>query len=215
MIRHQMWSGLVALVFATVSGIPEAGAHPHAWIDLRTTVIVHSDGQITALEEEWLFDSLYTLLATQGLDEDPGSNSKALTELARTNLSNLRPHGYFINAVVDGAKAEVAAVTEFETGVRDGRLWLRFLAPLVQPVDPRRQAFAFSVFDPSYFIEMLHLKDTPIAFRGAGGSACRGDIQKPRPTAAALSLAAALDRNAKAPESFGELFAEKVTVRCR
>jgi hypothetical protein len=61
----------------------------------------------------------------------------------------------------------------------------------------------------------LHVKDTPIAFRGAGGSACRGEIQKPKPTAAALSLAAALDRNAQAPELFGALFADKVTVTCR
>ena len=215
MIRPQVWSGLVALVLATVSGIPAAGAHPHAWIDLRTTVILRSDGQITALEEEWLFDQLYTLLATQGLDRDPGGSPNALTELARTNLGNLRPHGYFIHAVVDGAKAEIATVTEFETGVRDERLWLRFLAPLVTPVDPKRQTFAFSVFDPSYFIEMLHVKDKPIAFRGTDVSACRGNIQKPRPTAAAISLAAALDRNAKAPESFGEHFAEKVTVTCR
>ncbi len=215
MIREQAWSGLVALVLATVSGISVAAAHPHAWIDLRSTVIVRSDGQITALEEEWLFDRLYTLLATQGLDKEPSASSKALTELARTNLSNLRPYGYFIQAVVDGAKVDVATVTEFETAVRDERLWLRFLAPLVKPVDPKRQAFVFSVFDPSYFIEMLHLTDTPIAFRGAGGRACRGDIQKPRPTAAALTLASALDRNAKAPEAFGELFAEKVTVTCR
>jgi ABC-type uncharacterized transport system substrate-binding protein len=215
MIRHQAWSGLAALVLSSVGGIPAATAHPHAWIDLHTTVIVRSDGQITALEEEWLFDRLYTLLATQGLDMGPSASAKALTELARTNLSNLRPHGYFINAVVDGAKGDVATVTEFETGVRDERLWLRFLAPLVTPVDPKRQTFVFSVFDPSYFIEMLHVKDTPIAFRGPGGKTCRGDIHKPNPTAAALSLATALDRNAKAPESFGEVFAEKVTVTCR
>ncbi len=198
-----------------MGGIPAAEAHPHAWIDLRTTIIVRADGQITALEEDWLFDRLYTLLATQGLDTQPSASAKALIELARTNLSNLRPYGYFINAVVDGAKAEVAPVTEFATGVREERLWLRFLAPLVTPVDPKRQAFVFSVFDPSYFIEMLHVKDTPIVFRGAGGSTCRAEIRKPNPTAAAVSLAAALDRNAKAPESFGELFAEKVTVTCR
>jgi ABC-type uncharacterized transport system substrate-binding protein len=215
MIHGRAWSGCVALVLATVSGISEAAAHPHAWIDLRSTLIVRADGQITALEEEWLFDRLYTLLATQGLDREPSGSSNALIELARTNLGNLRPHGYFIKAVVDGAKVEVATVTEFETAVRDERLWLRFVAPLVTPVDPKRQTFTVSVFDPSYFIAMLHLRDTPIVFRGADGSACRGDIQRPRPTTAALSLAAALDRNAKAPESFGELFAEKVTVTCR
>jgi ABC-type uncharacterized transport system substrate-binding protein len=215
MIPGPAWLGCLVLVLATVCGMSEAAAHPHAWIDLRSTLIVRSDGQITALEEEWLFDRFYTLLATQGLDKEPDGSSNALIELARTNLSKVRPYGYFIRVVVDGAKAEVSTVTEFETAVRDERLWLRFLVPLVKPVNPKRQAFVFSVFDPSYFIEMLHLKDSPIGFRGADGHACRGDIQRPTPSAAALSLAAALDRNAKAPESFGELFAEKVTVTCR
>jgi ABC-type uncharacterized transport system substrate-binding protein len=214
-VHDRARSGLLALVLATVSGVLPAAAHPHAWIDLRSTVIVRADGHITALAEEWLFDRLYTLLATQGLDEEPRARLNALTELARTNLSKLQPYGYFIHARADEAKVDFAPVTEFETAVRHERLWLRFVVPLVTPVDPKRQMFVFSVFDPSYFIEMQHVKDEPIMFRGDGSNACRGDIQTPQPTAAALALASALDRNAKAPESFGELFAEKVIVTCR
>jgi ABC-type uncharacterized transport system substrate-binding protein len=214
-VREQARSGLLALVLATVAGVSPAASHPHAWIDLRSTVIVGSDGHITALEQEWLFDRLYTLLATQGLDEEPSARLNALTELARSNLAKLQPHGYFIHARADEAKVDVAPVTAFETAVRHERLWLRFVAPLVTPVDPRRQAFVFAVFDPSYFIEMRHIKDEPILFRNEGSNACHGDIHTPQPTVAALALASALDRNAKAPESFGELFAEQVTVTCR
>jgi ABC-type uncharacterized transport system substrate-binding protein len=214
-VRDQARSGLLALVLATVSGVSPAASHPHAWIDLRSTVMVRSDGHIMALEEEWLFDRLYTLLATQGLDEEPSARLNALTDLARTNLGKLQPYGYFIHARADEARVDFAPVTVFETAVRDERLWLRFVAPLVTPVDPRRQAFVFAVFDPSYFIEMRHIKDKPIMFRDEGRNACRADIHTPQPTAAALALASALDRNAKAPESFGELFAEKVIVTCR
>lgn len=214
-VRDRARLGLLALVLATVSGVSPAASHPHAWIDLRSTVIVRSDGHITALEEEWLFDRFYTLLATLGLGEEPSARLNALTELARTNLNKLRLHGYFIHARADEAKVDVAPVTEFETAVRDERLWLRFVPPLMTPIDPKRQVFVFSVFDPSYFIEMRHIKDRPIMFRDEGSNACRGDIQTPQPTAAALVLASALDRNAKAPEAFGELFAEKVIVTCR
>jgi ABC-type uncharacterized transport system substrate-binding protein len=75
--------------------------------------------------------------------------------------------------------------------------------------------FAFSVFDPSYFIEILHIKNEPTVLRGEGSDACRADLQPPQPTAPDLALASALDRNAKSPEAFGEFFAEKVTVTCR
>jgi ABC-type uncharacterized transport system substrate-binding protein len=214
-VHDRAWLGLLALVLATVAGVSPVASHPHAWIDLRSTVIVRSDGHITALEEEWLFDRFYTLLATQGLGEEPSARLNALTELARTNLSKLQPYGYLIHARADEAKVDVAPVTEFETAVRDGRLWMRFVVPLVTPVDPKRQVFVFSVFDPSYFIEMLHIKDEPIMFRAEGSNACRADIHMPQPAVAALALASALDRNAKAPEAFGELFAEKVTVTCR
>jgi ABC-type uncharacterized transport system substrate-binding protein len=137
-VRDQVGVGLFAVILATISGIAPAGAHPHVWIDLRSTVMMHSDGQIVALEEEWLFDRFYTLFATFGMDEEPSARTKALTELAHATLRRLQPYGYFIKARADGAKVDFAPVTEFEIAVRDGRLWLRFVAALVTPVDPKR-----------------------------------------------------------------------------
>ncbi|MBT5298977.1 MAG: DUF1007 family protein [Rhodospirillaceae bacterium] len=40
---------------------PSARAHPHAWIDLRSTVHLNGDGQIVGIEQEWLFDNFYTV----------------------------------------------------------------------------------------------------------------------------------------------------------
>ena len=47
-----------------------ADAHPHAWIDVRVTVLFDGDGAITGLRQSWLFDEFYTAFATEGLDGD-------------------------------------------------------------------------------------------------------------------------------------------------
>jgi ABC-type uncharacterized transport system substrate-binding protein len=206
---------LALLLLAGAAGRLPAAAHPHAWIDLRSSVILDADGRAVAIEEEWLFDEFYTVYVTEGLDQSPGAIAKALTELARANLQNLKPYGYFTQVRADGTKVTVGTVTEFDSSLRDGRLWLRFVVPLDTPIDPKRQKMVFSVFDPTYYIEMLHLEGDVIAFRGSGADGCFGRIQPPNPTAEAVMLAAALDRNAKADNTLGELFAERVIVTCK
>ena len=38
-----------------------AAAHPHAWIDLRSRVLLNEDGEVHAFEFTWLFDDYYTV----------------------------------------------------------------------------------------------------------------------------------------------------------
>jgi ABC-type uncharacterized transport system substrate-binding protein len=209
-----MW-GAVLVTFVAASGVAPAAAHPHGSIDLRSTVILNADGQVVAIEEEWLYDRLYTQFVSRRLGRDPDERAQAVTELARTNLKRLAPNGYFTYARADDEELKIGEVTEFESAIRDGRIWMRFVAPLATPVDPRRQSFVYSVFDPSYFIAMLHHDLGSVGFRGAGSDACRAELERPRPTAWMTSLAAALDRFAKAPASLGINFAEKISVVCR
>ena len=198
---------------ATLLWPAAAKAHPHAWIDLRTTVILRDDGRISALEEEWLFDEFHTVYATESLGEHR-HEKQALLGLARINLGNLKPYGYFTLLTVNGRETPLGAVGTFDSEMRGKRLWLKFTVPLAAPVDPRRQTVGFSIFDPSYYIEMLHQEGEPIFFRGPGADKCYGEIRAPRPTLQMVAKAAALDRGAKPDNSLGELFAQKVTVKC-
>ncbi|MGF1627993.1 MAG: DUF1007 family protein [Kiloniellaceae bacterium] len=209
-------SGYLALLFmlAGASGVP-AVAHPHAWIDLRSTVVLDAEGRVVAIEQQWLFDEFYTVFALDGLKTPADGRDPRLVELARVNLENLRPYGYFTEVRADGAKVTLGTVKEFETALRSGRLWLRFIVPLDKSIDPRREKASFSVFDPTYYIEILHMKDDVIAFHGAGANACSGRITPPNPTTETVMLAAALDRGAKADDTLGALFAETVVVQCR
>ena len=205
---------LLLLALDLVVG-PPAAAHPHAWIDLRSTVILDDQGRMTGIEQEWLFDEFYTVFALEDLGTDTEAINKRLKELASVNLTNLQPYDYFTEVRANHGKVPLGTVGTFETTLRAGRLWLRFTVPLETPVDPRTSEVDFAVFDPTYYIEILHLEEEGLAFRGGAAGACTARIVPPNPSAETVMLAAAIDRKAKADNTLGALFAERVSITCR
>ena len=115
---------------------------------------------------------------------------------------------------MDGRKLNLDTVVEYESELRNGRLWMRFVVPFSQPVDATASRLSYAVYDPTYYIEILHLKDDVIAFRGPAGGRCSGTVVPPNPTTETVMLAQALDRNAKPDNALGRLFAERVKVTC-
>jgi len=210
-----LMKALVAFMFFFAMGSAPARAHPHAWIDLRSTVVLDAAGRVTAIEQQWLFDPLYTVFATETLSGAAGTRAEALTALARSNLQNLRDYNYFTEVRAGGATVALGTVSEFESELREGRLWMRFVVPLATPVDPTAQALAFAVFDPTYYIEILHLQGDVVAFRGGEAGDCLGHIVPPKPTIEAVVLAQSMDRDATPDNTLGSVFAERVEVTCR
>jgi ABC-type uncharacterized transport system substrate-binding protein len=204
---------VIAVMTAILSRGP-AEAHPHAWIDLRSEIIFASDGRIVSLYFDWLFDDFYTEFILEDIKRVGEATDVALRDLARENLKNLSAFDYFTVVRADGVRQEFAAVERFETAVRGNRLWMRFELRLTVPVDPRRQEVIYTVFDPTYYIEMLHLEGDVIQVNGAAGAGCDAVIIPPVPTPETIANAAALDRTQSGGNSLGEAFAELVAVRC-
>lgn len=208
--RWRFFLPLLGLLFISEA----AFAHPHAWIDLRSRVLLDGEGRVHALELAWLFDDYYTVLVAEELGVGGQPTEDYLNDIAKRNLTNLREYDYFTAITYNGDRQEVEDVTRYETEVHDGRLWMRFEVPLAEPVDPKAGELAFSVYDPSYWIEVLHLEAEPILFSGKGAERCLGEIIQPNPTMEQVSLASALDQDETAGDGLGELFAEKVVVSC-
>lgn len=206
-VRHGCWA--VAL-YAIACG--SAAAHPHAWIDLRTTIILE-DGRMKAIEEEWLFDEFHTVYALSAIKGRTDRTS--LLDLARRNLTNLKPYGYFTEITVNGRKVETGMVDTFSSAMRGKRLWLRFVLPVAAAPDLKASAVTVAICDPTYYIEMLHQEAEPIYFRGEGSERCFGDIRPPKPSMREIARAAALDRGAAPDNGLGRLFAQKVMLTCR
>lgn len=208
--RWRMVMPLVGLlVFAQT-----AFSHPHAWIDLRSRVLLNDKGEIRALELAWWFDDYYTVLVAEELGTGEQPTEDYLDEIAERNLSNLQEYEYFTAITYDGERQAVSEVTRYDTEVRDGRLWMRFEVPLATPIDPKAGEVTFSVYDPTYWIEIVHLEGEPILFSGERAEQCLGEIKQPNPTIEEVSLAAALDQDETAGDGLGELFAETVVVSC-
>ena len=203
---------ILAALFAF--GATSAEAHPHAWIDLKSKVLFDDAGHVRALQLDWIFDDYYTVAIADEIDLSSQIPDEVWTSIAKRNLTNLIDYDYFTVVKADGVAVDFGEVTRYAGGLQDGRMWMQFEVPLVEPIDPRSQAVSFSVYDPTYYIEIVHLKGDVITFDGEGSERCQGNIRQPNPTFEQVSLAAAVDVNDSAGDGLGELFAETVVLHC-
>ena len=194
-----------------------AHAHPHAWIDMRTALVFDDRGRVAALKVHWTFDEFYTLFATEGMDRDGDGEPDAerLQALADTNVANLAAYSYFSYLKIDGAPADYVPPLDYGTEIDgDGRLTLRFTLPLLAPPDPRSATVTYAIYDPTYYIQVLHVQNDPIALEGPVPDGCDYRIEMPNPSADTVTFAASLDQTQSAGDGLGELFAEKVVLAC-
>lgn len=198
----------------TVLSSPPTRAHPHAWIDVRTTVVLDDERKVTAFEQEWLFDPFYTVFTTEDAVGRSNQTTDSFTNLAGHYLQNLAEYQYFLDVRVDDERMTFGRVTEFSSEMRESRLWMRFLVPLTRPVDPRSRRIVFRAYDPLYWFEMLHLEGDVISFRGKGAARCRAQILGSTPSQETVALAATLNRGASGGGELGLLFAERVPITC-
>jgi len=218
-------SALIGL--SPFTGVAIANAHPHAAIELRSEVVFDASGKLSEIAIEWLFDDMYSAYATSTLDRgDSVRLQKSLDGLARRNLDNLAEYDYFIDLRVDGSRKGFSFVREYSTGLRAGRLWLRFSAALRSPEDPRAKAISYAVYDPTYYIEILYPSGERVPQKGTAPLGCRTQIRPPEGHSEAKAFANALGPNetpdskivetfsGKKGTSLGELFAETTVILC-
>ena len=99
--------------------------------------------------------------------------------------------------------------------MRENRVWVSFTTYLETPALARTQNFSYSIFDPTYYIEMYHFDEAVIGFRGDTPTGCRSEIRQPDPSSEAISLSQSPVLDTQPDVSIGQLFAEIVTVSCR
>ena len=193
-----------------------AGAHPHAWIDVEVEVHFDAAARVTALHMVWLFDDIYSAYVTQGLSFtgndalDPERTARILAVM----MKNLARFHYMTTVEAGLRLVEFAPPEESSIILRGRRLEMEFTLPLAEPVPVRPGPVTYSVYDPSYYIEMLHAeKADAVRLRGAP-SGCRPELTPPHPDPERVREAAALDRNQSGSEGLGAFFSERVEIVC-
>lgn len=205
------------LLLVVASGLAggQVLAHPHSWIDLESIAIIDEENRLVALEQTWLFGNFYSNYVLSEVDtSDKPALIQYLREVNRQNLVSLREHDYFTVIRANGKKQLLADVDDFETGVIDGRIYLKITTRLAQPVNVVRMNVEYAVFDPSYYIEVLHGKGSRPSIRNASSWQCALRVMEPSPTFDQLAYASSLDTTENEPGGLGEVFAEWVALSC-
>lgn len=213
-LARRLVTWLAALLVTLLPAIP-AHAHPHSWIDVRSAVLFADDGRITGLEQQWTFDELYTSYVVEEMGGGKKPSAKVVSQFAPKVIANLEPFRYFVDITADGKPVKPARVTQYASEMRGQRLWLRFVVPLASPIDPRRQATAFSVYDPTYYIAMEHADLRAVSLTGAPSAACQPALERSTPSPSVLARAFSMDAGAPADDTLGRQFAQKVVLTCR
>ncbi len=202
-----LWLGL---------GTPPAGAHPHAWIDLDILLEANPQDEVIAIVQTWILDPTYSrYLHDDAMQQFTGSTpEERLAELGREIVDNLAEYHWYtevyaderrIGAEPDGAPPEVT--------LEDRQLHLRFRLVLTEAVPVQSQTLRYAIYDPTYFVEVLHAPQAPPRLTLNQGL-CRVDIRKPRPDPTIVAKALALDFNQTGSADLGRHFAEQITVHC-
>jgi ABC-type uncharacterized transport system substrate-binding protein len=194
---------------------PQAIAHPHAWIDVVVVFETTPEGEVTAMEQTWIFDPTYSrYLHDDALSQFEGATpEEKLANLGAEILDNLTEYHWYTEVQADDRGIAVRPKEPPELVMHDRQLRFQFRLTLAEPVDPRTQTLRYTIYDPTYFIEVLHEPATPPLLELRTGP-CRMDILKPRPDPMIVARALALDYNQTGEADLGRHFAETVTAHC-
>jgi ABC-type uncharacterized transport system substrate-binding protein len=153
-------TSLTARLAATCAAIAitaaPAAAHPHVWVDVKSTV-VYEDGRITGFKYSWTFDEGYSTMAVDGLKE----------------------FDYFTHAKLDETALKIDTPKDYWLEHKDGILTLHFTLPLQTTVLGNAQGFTFQVFDPSYYIAFDLAKEKPVTLAAGAPAGCKADVSVP------------------------------------
>lgn len=194
-------------------------AHPHGWIDLSVRVITNDEGIATGLHQTWRMDPFYSLVVFEELQQFQGSSlQEGLDQLGSDIRDNLSQQHYFTEIRVNGEPQALGEVSEYTALERDGRLTFMFILPLATPQPLVGRKLEYQVFDPTYYIEVVHEEEDGAPSEQAlilnGEPDCRLSVLPADPDPELVMQAALLDVDETGEPGLGRHFAETGRVEC-
>jgi ABC-type uncharacterized transport system substrate-binding protein len=164
----------IGIALAVVIAAAPASAHPHVWVTSKASV-AYTAGKVVGLDHSWTFDEFYTAMAIQGLDtnNDGVYSREELAELAKVNMEGLKEFDFFTFAKLQDAKLAFGAPLDPWLEHKDGVLTLHFRLPLKEAIAADGGGFAFTVFDPSFFIAFELAKGDAVTLGTGAPSGCK------------------------------------------
>jgi len=211
---YKLSQTLLFSIFFIVISFTNSKSHPHMWIDLKSNILVNEKGLVTSVQQEWLFGDFSSTILIEDMSKHPDGFNSGLKEEISNIFNNLYTYSYFTLVKKDGVKIKLGRVVKFDAEIRGKRVWVKFKLPFVNPVDLQKTHLTISIFDPTYYIEMLHFENTEVTFLGKKPNGCVTKIIPPSPSQEAVMLSKSANLDINPDTSIGKLFAEIIDVSC-
>lgn len=206
----------MTVVVACLATVP-ASAHPHVFIDMRSSVSFNAQGAVDAIGISWTFDEFYTQFTTDGIDRNGNKkfDPAELQELANSYVKNLKEYRYFTYVELDGKLAETETPTNARAVINKGQLTFVFRLPFAKPVDPASVKIRYTSFDPTYYIDIAPTGKDTVSFVGGAPKTCSHALRKVDTTRpGALALARSIKMMAPADDVLNATTASIVDITC-
>ena len=210
-----------AWIFVLALALPQwVDGHPHGWIDIRVNVVIDEDGQLAALEQRWKMDPFYSLALIEELNHlGATGKSEALALMADEIQQNLTGEEYNTEAKVDDTHLNFGPVETYELVEIEQQIVFLFTLPIVSPISMQGATLQYQIFEPTYFLEMLHEADRnqpiPEALMVKGPLQCETRIIAANPDPALVMEAAELGIDEQGEHGLGRYFADTGEVFCQ
>ena len=200
--------------FSALSSVTSALGHPHMWVDLESRVVLNIDDGSVAIQQVWLFDDFFSTSVIEDSSLYPGGTNAGIQREIERIIDALKPYNYYTEIEMGGKKLSSTLVGDVSWEVIDNRIKMRFtVAPNESSVSDL-QGWSYAIFDPTYYIEMLHAEGSSITIDGDFAQKCNSWIEQPNPSADAVALSQSTILDNNADDTVGRVFAETVHVSC-
>jgi ABC-type uncharacterized transport system substrate-binding protein len=214
-IMKRTRSYVCAVLLLPLLPIGRAAAHPHVWVTLHSEILYSAEGVMTGVRHVWTFDDMFSAYALQGMPHAKKGEytRQELAPLAQVNVESLKEYAYFTFARADGRKLKFTDPVDYWLEYKNPALVLHFTLPLQTPASSK--VMQIEVYDPSIFVDFEFAKEKPVVLSGASPQ-CALTVDLPhQPTPAEQLKLSQLDVTPlDASSAYGEIFANKMLVRC-
>lgn len=152
-------------------------AHPHVLVDVHA-LVEFKDGKIVGLFMGWKFDAVFSASLLKDFDKNKDNRlgPDEMKDLEREAFRDTKEQAHFTYARIGTAPVVWKDATDFKVVAVKDTLMYAFRLPLPRPVDPRQDAFSFTTYEETFYIDMDFPTDNAVTLTGEGSAGCKAAI---------------------------------------
>lgn len=216
-VRMRSFTSL--MLSALIAGYASlTSAHPHNWIDLKSDFTIDSQNRLTHIRQTWKFDMYYSMITLADVLNEHKDEVKGLRIIARKMITDLADYNYFSLLKINRQAVPLPAPAQYRLySQREGTgqfLEMEIVFDIAPGISIGNKAIEWQIFDPTYYIAMMHADSSNISVTTDNGTDCASTLEQPAPTEDIINYAMGLDQNQRETNGLGQYFAETIRISC-